>query len=150
MLESLEIAGGAISQVTAKRYADELGEETVDRIAREVNERGGDVVELSRAFAEETTKRTVAKATKTAVDEAEERFSEKLDARLADSRVKERSEEAETTGPVEKVSGTPADTTGTEEEDDYESASLKYGRGDMPWVDFEPFKKTHDKERLTH
>ena len=147
LLESLELAGGAISRATTERYAKELGEETVDRIVRETGDRGGSVVDLNTALAEESTKKAVKKATGTALEEAEKRFGDKLEARLADAGVAKRSKDAETTGPVEKVSGAKPDVRDSDEETTFEDAQDAYGRGDMSWEKFKPFRDAHDKER---
>ncbi len=145
--ESLELAGGVISQVAATRYTETLGEETVDRIADEVKNRGGNVVDLTTALAEEATKRAVEKATGVAIDEAEKRFDDKLDARLAEAGLEKRGKDAEATGPVAEVSGTPPDTTVSDEEKTYETQSEAYGRGEIPWEELLPYKQAHDKER---
>ena len=148
LLESLEVAGGVISQVTAKRYAEELGEETVERIVKENNDRGGTIVDMTTALAEEATKRAVLNATGTAVDDAEKRFEEKLEARLAEAGLQKREEATKETGPVEKVSGAPASTPDSDEAETYESMSEKYGRGEASWDELLPYKKEHDAERL--
>ncbi len=145
--ESLELAGGVISQVAATRYTETLGEETVDKIANEIRERGGNVIDLTTALAEEATKRAVKQATGVAIDEAEQRFDTKLEARLAEAGLEKRGKDAETTGPVAEVSGTPPDTTVSDEEETYESMSEKYGTGEVAWEELLPFKEAHDKER---
>ncbi len=147
LLESLELAGGVISQVAAKRYADTLGEETVDRIANEVRESGGDVVTLTTALAEEAQKRAVEKTAETSVAEAEKRFDVKLEALRAETGLAKRDKVAENTGPVAEVSGTPPDTAVSDEEKTYESQSEAYGRGDIPYEELLPYKEAHDKER---
>lgn len=145
--ESLELAGGVISQVASTRYTETLGEETVDRIANEVKNRGGNVVDLTTALAEEATKRAVKAATGVAIDEAEKRFDTKLEARLAEAGLEKRDKDAETTGPVTEVSGTPPDTTVSDEDETYESMSEKYGKGDVAWEELLPYREAHDKER---
>ena len=145
-MESLATAGEAIGAATAARYAQELGEETVDRIVKEHDASGGSIIDLNRALAEEATKRVVGKATETAVAEAEKRFEEKLEAFGLADREKERSEEAETTGPVEKVSGTPPTPKGLEEPSTWESMVDKFNAGEISWTEMEPFQKEHDKE----
>ena len=145
--ESLELAGGVISQVAATRYTETLGEETVDKIANEIRERGGNVIDLTTALAEEATKRAVKQATGVAIDEAEQRFDTKLEARLAEAGLEKRGKDAETTGPVAEVSGTPPDTTVSDEEETYESMSEKYGTGEVAWEELLPYKEAHDKER---
>ncbi len=145
-MESLATAGEAIGAATAARYAQELGEETVDRIVKEHDAAGGSIIDLNRALAEAATEKAVGKATETAIAEAEKRFEEKFEAHGLENREKERSEEAETTGPVEKVSGTPPIQKSSEEPTTWESAVDKFNAGDISWEEMEPFQKEHDKE----
>lgn len=147
LMESLSMAGEVIGRATTERYSQELGEEAVDRIIKEQDAAGGNVIDLNRALAEESTKRAVEKATGTAIEEAEERFGKKLEATLTDRGVKERSKEAAETGPVEKVSGSQAEVKDTGEEDTYESMSEAYGKGEKTYEEFKPFKDAHDKAR---
>jgi hypothetical protein len=146
LLESLSQAGEAITQETVRRYTRELGEEAVERIIQEQDAAGGDSITLTKAFAEEATSRAVEKATSNAITEAEKRFEEKLEAYATDGRVKERSEEAATTGPVEKVSGTPPVQKGSEEPETWESKVDKFNAGEISWEEMEPYQKAHDKE----
>ena len=147
LMESLHLAGEAITSVQTERYTRELGEETVAKIAREVDANGGNFLDLQQAFADEVTQRAVKKATGSAIEEAEKRFSDKLEAALTDAGVKKRSAEVKETGPVDKISGAPADTGASGDEDTYETMSTKYGKGEASWAEFEPFKKAHDLER---
>ena len=147
LMESLHLAGEAITSVQTERYTRELGEETVARIAREVDANGGNFLDLQQAFADEVTQRAVKKATGTAIEEAEKRFSDKLEAALTDAGVKKRSAEVKETGPVDKISGAPADTGASGEAETYETMSTKYGLGEASWAEFEPYKKAHDEER---
>ena len=146
LLESLAQAGEAITQETVRRYTKELGEEAVERIIQEQDAAGGDQITLTRAFADEATTRAVGKATADAITEAEKRFDDKFEAMKTDGLVKERSAEAENTGPVEKVSGTPPVQKGSEEPETWESMVDKYNAGEISWEEMEPVQKEHDKE----
>ncbi|KKK56081.1 hypothetical protein LCGC14_3068100, partial [marine sediment metagenome] len=81
-----------------------------------------------------------------AITEAEKRFEDKFEAMKTDRLVKERSVEAENTGPVEKVSGTPPVQKGSEEPETWESMVDKYNAGEISWEEMEPVQKEHDKE----
>ncbi len=144
--ESLEQAGEAIAGATVKQYTQELGEETVERIIQEQNAAGGNPVSLAKAFAEEATKKAVSKATESAVTEAEARFDEKLEAFREEQGVTRRSEEAEDTGPVDKISGTPPAVVISETDKTWETEVDKYNAGDITWEEMEPFQVAHDKE----
>jgi len=145
-IESLATAGEAIGAATAARYTQELGEEAVDRIVREHDASGGSIIDLNRAFAEEATKKAVSKATESAVTEAEARFDEKLEAFREEQGVARRSEEAEDTGPVDKISGTPPTAVTPETEKTWETEVDRYNAGDITWEEMEPFQIAHDKE----
>ncbi len=144
--ESLEQAGEAIAGVTVKQYTQELGEETVERIIQEQNAAGGNPISLAKAFAEEATKKAVGKATESAVIEAERRFDEKLEAFREEQGVTRRSAEAEDTGPVDKISGTPPAAVTPETEKTWETEVDRYNAGDITWEEMEPFQIAHDKE----
>ena len=145
-IESLATAGEAIGAATAARYTQELGEETVDRIVREHDASGGSIIDLNKAFAEEATKKAVSKATETAVTEVEVRFDEKLEAFREEQGVARRSEEAENTGPIDKISGTPSTAITPETDKTWETEVDKYNAGEITWAEMEPFQIAHDKE----
>ena len=80
------------------------------------------------------------------LEEATKTLDEKFEARLAEAGLAKREEEAETTGPVEKVSGTPPVQKGLEEPETWESMVDKFNAGDISWEEMEPVQKQHDKE----
>ncbi|MBW7998516.1 MAG: hypothetical protein FVQ81_18470 [Candidatus Glassbacteria bacterium] len=144
--EALTQAQLAIAQHTADQYTRTLGEETVDRIIKEQQAAGMGLSDMPKAFADEVAKRNVDKATEGAFEKASEALEEKFEARLAEAGLAKREEEAATTGPVEKVSGTPPVQESSEEPDSWEAAVDKFNAGEISWTEMEPIQKEHDKE----
>ena len=145
-MESLAKAGEAIGAATATRYAQELGEETVDRIIAEHGASGGSIIDLNRAFAEEATKRAVERATKGAIGDQIKELDERFEARLAEANLGKREEEVVDSGPVDKISGTPPAPATPSEEKTWETEVDRYNAGEITWEEMAPYQEAHDKE----
>lgn len=146
LMESLRQAGSVISQVTTERYAQVLGEDTVNQIVADVEAKRGNIVDLNTALAEAERKLAVDKAVNSTSKAVQESVMKEVEARLAEAGVQRRSADAETRGS-EKVSGAKPAAAKVEEETTYEKASQLYGDGEMSWSEFKVYKDEHDKER---
>lgn len=143
--ESLRQAGSVISQATAERYNETLGEETVDQIIREVGSRDGNIVDLNLELAKAERERAVGKATQDVRAEFEAKMKLELDALRAELGSQRRSEVG--AQGSEKISGAPAETRTPTEELTYEKASAAYGHGELSWAEFKPILDEHNKDR---
>jgi hypothetical protein len=139
--------GVAFTTKMREQYSPLLGEQETERIIDEVENSQGSIVDLTTALSSASQKIAVSSATDKAVKSARDEMKADFDALKAELGVKVRSDDAdkgETSSAV--VSGTRSETASTEELT-YESASAKYGEGDMSWEEFKPFRDQHDKER---
>ena len=143
--ESLRQAGSVISQATAERYNETLGEEVVDEIIKEVGGRDGNIVDLNLALAKAERERAVSQAVKEATTGFETKMRSELDALRAELGSQRRSEVG--AQGSEKISGAPAETRTPTEELTYEKASAAYGTGDLSWAEFKPILDEHNRER---
>ncbi len=146
-LENAAKFGVAFTSKMREQYSPILGETETERIIDEVENSSGSIVDLTTALSSASQQKAVSSATEKAVKEATDKMNTDFEALKVELGVTKRSDavkKGETSSAA--VSGTRSETASTEELT-YETASAKYGDGDMSWEEFEPFKVQHDKER---
>lgn len=129
-------------------YGDALrkiGRETADRL---VDESAGDINVFQQKVIDERVRRQMNDATARAVEQSEERMSDKFEAELASQRLEERSRQvAEEQGNIAAVSGTPGSQVLHEDElEPWEAMVDKYNAGKISYEVFKPYDEAHSRE----